>query len=159
MDARLNHSPAYYQWLRFNVYITTVDKKTWTNKEVYEAYKVRWQIEIIFKSWKSGFNLQHILHEGCRNEDRVRVSIFLMLFFICLFMKKIYVQYRKIIEIKHGRRISILKLSLYLSNNIKDIVAIPDKELAELIRSHCCYDKRSDRINMTDLFQKNKKLA
>ena len=43
-DARLNHSREYYQWLSFNVYITTVDEDVWTAKQVYQAYKVRWQI-------------------------------------------------------------------------------------------------------------------
>ena len=152
-DARLNHCQEYYRWLKFNVYITTVDKQIWTSKQVYAAYKVRWQIEIIFKSWKSGFNLQHILHEGCTNEHRVRVTIFLMLLFICLFMQKIYIRYKRVIEKTTDKKISLLKLSLYISNNLKEIIAIPDKLLKELIGLHCCYDKRSDRINMTDLYQ------
>jgi hypothetical protein len=155
-DARLNHSKEYYQWLRFNVYITTVDKDVWTAQQVYKAYRVRWQIEIIFKSWKTGFNLQHILHEGCTNEHRVRVTIFLLLLFMCLFMQKIYVRYKNVIENTNNKKISLLKLSMYASNNIKEIIAIPDKFLKEIIMLHCCYDKRSDRINMTDLYQQNK---
>ncbi len=155
-DARLNHSKEYYQWLKFNVYITTVDNDVWTAKEVYKAYRVRWQIEIIFKSWKTGFNLQHILHEGCTNEHRVRVTIFLLLLFICLFMQKIYVRYKNVIENKSNKKISLLKLSIYVGNNIKEIIAIPDKLLKEIIMLHCCYDKRSDRINMTDLYQQHK---
>jgi Transposase DDE domain len=152
-DARINHNKEYYEWLKYNAYITTVGKEVWAAAEVYKAYKVRWQIEITFKSWKSGFNLQHILHEGCTNENRVRVSIFLMLLFMCLFMHKIYVHYKEAIETKTNKRISLLKLSLYAGNNIKEILTIPDKILKELIGLHCCYDKRSDRINLTDLFQ------
>ena len=152
-DARLNHNKEYYDWLKFSVYITTADREVWTAAEVYKAYKVRWQIEVTFKSWKSGFNLQHILHEGCSNENRVRVSILLMLLFICLFMHKIYVQYKKAIETGTSKRISLLKLSLYVSNNIKEIMILPDKLLKELIGLHCCYDRRSDRINLTDLYQ------
>ena len=155
-DARLNHNKQYYEWLKYNVYITTVDKGRWAAKEVHQAYKVRWQIEIIFKSWKSGFSLQNILHEGCTNEHRVRVSIFLMLLFMCLFMHKIYVRYKKVIEKNSNKKISLLKLSLYVSHNLKEIIAIPDKFLKEIIVLHCCYDKRSDRINMTDLYQINK---
>jgi len=155
-DARLNHNKEYYQWLRFNVYITTVDKDVWTVYEVYKAYRIRWQIEIIFKSWKTGFNLQHILHEGCTNEHRVKVTIFLMLLFICLFMQKIYVRYKMVIERETTKRISLLKLSLYVNNNMKEIIAIPDKVLKEIITLHCCYDKRSDRINMTHLYQQHK---
>ena len=152
-DARLNHTKEYYEWLRFNVYITTVGKDLWTAQQVYKAYKVRWQIEIIFKSWKSGFNLQDILHEGCTDGNRVRVAIFLMLLFMCLFMQKIYMRYKNAIENKTDKKISLLKLATYSCNNIKEIMAIPDKFLKELITLHCCYDKRSDRINMTDLYQ------
>ncbi len=155
-DVRLNHSKEYYQWLRFNVYITTTDKEVWTAQQVYKAYRVRWQIEIIFKSWKTGFNMQHILHEGCTNEHRVRVTIFLLLLFMCLFMKKIYVRYKMVIEAIDNKRVSLLKLSMYVSSNIKEIIAIPDKLLKEIIMLHCCYDKRSDRINMTDLYQQYK---
>ncbi len=155
-DARLNHSKEYYQWLTFNIYITTVDKDIWTAMQVYKAYSVRWQIEIIFKSWKSGFSLQHILHEGCTNEHRVRVSIFLLLLFICLFMQKIYLRYKNVIEHTTGKKISLLKFSIYGFKNFREIIVIPDKLLKELIVLHCCYDKRSDRMNMTDLYQQNK---
>lgn len=155
-DARLNHCQQYYQWLTFNVYITTVDKNRWTARQTYKAYKVRWQIEIIFKAWKTGFNLQHVLQEGCTNEHRVRVSIFLVLLFMCLFMQKIYVRHKQRIEKNSYNTISLLKLSMFASNNIKEIIIIPDKRLREIIVRHCCYDKRSDRINMTDLYQQNK---
>lgn len=154
-DARLNHSKEYYGWLKFNVYITTVDKNVWSAQQVYKAYRVRWQIEIIFKSWKTGFNLQHILHEGCTNEHRVRVTIFLMLLFMVLFMQKIYVRFKKVIENATNKKISLLKLSIYVGNNIKEIIAIPDKLLKEIIMLLCCYEKRSDRMSMTDLYQKN----
>ena len=154
-DARLNHSNEYYQWLRFNVYITSVDKEVWTARQAYQAYKVRWQIEIIFKSWKTGFHLQHILHEGCTNEHRVRVAIFLTLMFMCLFLQKIYVRHKQAVE-KSDKTISLLKLSMYVSNNVKEIIIIPDKMLREIIVRHCCYDKRSDRTNMTDLYKQSK---
>ena len=152
-DARLNHSREYYRWLCFNVYITTVEDNVWTAQQVHQAYKVRWQIEIIFKSWKSGFNLQHILHEGCTNENRVRVTIFLMLLFMCLFMRKIYVKYKKPVELSTDKKISLLKLSVFVCKNIQEILALPDKLLKQIIELHCSYDKRSDRINMTDLYQ------
>lgn len=152
-DKRLNHSQQYYQWLGYSVYITTVDKEVWTSKELDKAYSVRWQIEIIFKSWKTGFHFQQMLHEGCTNEYRVKVSIFLMLLFICLFMQKIYIRYKDSIETKTGKRISLLKLSVFACNNLNDIFLLPDKILKQTIAAHCCYDKRSDRINMTDLYQ------
>jgi len=152
-DKRLNHTRQYYQWLGYSVYITTVEKQMWSPKQVAKAYSVRWQIEIIFKSWKTGFHLQAMLHEGCSNEHRVRVSILLMLLFICLFMQKIYIRYKTRIEATGEKLISLLKLSVFICNNLKEIFLLPDKQLKELIARHCCYDKRSDRINMTDLYQ------
>ena len=155
-DARLNHSKEYYQWLGFSVYITSVDKEVWSSRQVHEAYKVRWQIEIVFKSWKSGFNLQNILHEGCTNEYRVRVAIFLLLLFMVLFMQKIYVRYKSIIERTTDKNVSLLKLSIYVGSHIKEILAIPDKLLKEMIMLYCCYDRRSDRLNMAEKYQKYK---
>jgi hypothetical protein len=155
-DKRLHHSRQYYQWLGYSVYITDVEKQIWSPKEVAKAYSVRWQIEIIFKSWKTGFHLQDMLHEGCGNEHRVRVSILLMLLFICLFMQKIYIRYKTRIEATGEKLISLMKLSVFICNNLKEIFFLPDKQLKETIARHCCYDKRSDRINMTDLYQNSK---
>jgi hypothetical protein len=152
-DKRLNHSAVYYQWLGYGVYITSVPKDVWLPKQVAQAYGVRWQIEIIFKSWKSGFHLQKILHEGCTNEHRVRVSIYLMLLFICLFMLKIYLRYKDCIERKTGKIISLIKLSRFYYNNFNDIFSIPDKVIKNIIATQCCYDKRSDRIHLVDLFK------
>lgn len=155
-DKRLNHSREYYQWLGFSVYITTVDKDCWNTAEVAKAYSVRWQIEIIFKSWKSGFHMQHILHERCTNEHRVKVSIYLMLLFMCLFIQKIYVRYKDAIEKKTDKKISILKMAAFICNNINEIFSITNTHLKELITQHCCYEKRNDRINITDLYQNKK---
>ena len=153
-DKRLNHTPQYFQWLGYAVYITTVPNHVWTAKQAAEAYSVRWQIEIIFKSWKTGFRLQDMLHEGFHNEQRVRMSIWLMLLFICLFMQKIYLKYKDSIERKSKHRISLLKLASFMCRNMKDIFAMSDKNLKALIVRCCCYDKRFDRVNMADLYQK-----
>ena len=60
-DRRLNHRKEYYEWLNFTVYITTVDESTWSTEDIINAYRVRWQIEIIFKSWKSNMENRWII--------------------------------------------------------------------------------------------------
>lgn len=155
-DKRLNHSREYYQWLEYSVYITTVDDNIWAAKDVAKAYRVRWQIEIIFKSWKTGFHLQELLHEGCGNVHRVKVSIYLMLLFICLFMNKIYARYSYAIQKQTNKKISLLKLATFTAQHINEIFLLPQIRLKEIITKYCCYDSRHDRINMTDLYQKFK---
>lgn len=158
-DKRLNHSREYYHWLGYSVYITTADHNIWTAKDVAKAYRVRWQIETIFKSWKTGFHLQELLHEGYGNEHRVKVSIYLMLLLICLFMNKIYVHYRYTLQKQNNKKISLLKLTTFTAHHIMEIFLLPPIRLKELIIRYCCYDCRHDRINMTDLYQNISLLA
>ncbi len=150
-DKRLNHSRTYYQWLNYAVFVTNVGQEVWTAQQVTQVYKIRWQIEIIFKSWKSGFNLQHILREQCKNEHRIITAIFLMLLFICLFMQKIYLYYKKVVEKKKGRIVSLYKLSKYVAANLFLFFNMNRSQIVEQIGRYCCYEKRPDRTNLTDL--------
>ncbi len=152
-DKRLNHSKAYYQWLNYAVFITNVGQQVWTTKEVAKAYKIRWQIEIVFKSWKSSFNLQHIVEEPYRNVHRIRTAILLMLLFICLFIQKIYLYYKTVVQKVQNKTVSLLKLSRYVAANLIIFFSMNRNLLQEQIARHCCYEKRSDRTNMTDLIQ------
>ena len=38
---------------RFNIYITNASKEQLPTKQIFSAYRLRWQIELIFKYWKS----------------------------------------------------------------------------------------------------------
>lgn len=149
-DKRLNHSPDYYQWLGYSVFISNVDKETLSATEIGEAYKVRWQIELIFKSWKSGYGMQELLHEGCRNEHRVKASIYMLLLVICLVVQKVYVQYYHYIKNKYGKALSLLKLSEWMGRNLMLIIVLPPGEIKKRLAMNCCYEHRKDRINMHD---------
>lgn len=152
-DRRLNHCKEYYQWLNYACFITNVDQQVWTTNQVAQAYRVRWQIEMIFKCWKSGFNLQSILQHQYRNEHRIITAILLMLVFICLFMQKVYLQFSSAIKKIYGKAVSLFKLSTYVAANQYFLFNASRNKLLEQIARHCCYEKRSDRLNMADLIQ------
>lgn len=149
-DKRLNHSQDYYVWLWYNVFITNIPIEKMDGPAVADAYKIRWQIEILFKSWKSAGNLQQILHEGCTNICRVKTSIYLLLMFFCIIMEKVYVQYHKAINVKYNKWLSLFKVFMFTINNLTNLISSSAYKLKELLAKHCCYELRNDRINMTD---------
>lgn len=55
-----NVSKEYKLRSRFNLFITNVDAAILKTKDINYMYSLRWQIELIFKSWKSTFGIAHI---------------------------------------------------------------------------------------------------
>jgi len=157
-DKRLNHSKDYYRWLRYKVFITNVSPDKLTAEQTNEAYKVRWQIEMIFKAWKSGLHLQKAVHERCTNVYRVETSIYLLLMFFCLIVQKIYVLYDKAIKIYYKKYLSLFKLCSYTCFNLTYIIGLSKQKLKQTLVKYCCYEMRNDRLNMTELIL-NKKSA
>jgi Transposase DDE domain len=49
------HTPsqAHLTLLAWNLFITTVPETVWTAAAVWKVYAVRWQVELVFKAWKS----------------------------------------------------------------------------------------------------------
>ena len=152
-DKRLNHSADYYLWIRYNVFIANVQQEALSSKEIAEVYKVRWQIEILFKSWKSGGQLQAMLHDGCTNIYRVKTSIYLLLMFFCMMMQKVYVKHYKSIEKEYGKYVSVIKFMTYVCNNLMKVISASTVKLKQQLLKHCCYEQRNNRVNMAQLIQ------
>lgn len=45
---------------RYNVFITNVDRETLPVERIRKAYYLRWQIELVFKTWKSYFEINKV---------------------------------------------------------------------------------------------------
>ena len=149
-DKRLNHSAQYYTWLEYNVYITTVDDSIWSTEDVIQAYKVRWQIEIIFKSWKSGgLCMQELLHDRCTNAERVKTCICLMLLFVTLFCRKLYLPVlNQMIKQQGAVVISLIKMFTWVCENITDVLALSTTNFIRMVFDKCQYENRNKRHNM-----------
>lgn len=115
-------------------------------------YKLRWRIEIIFKSWKSnmGFNKIH-------NVSRIQLYVILIARFIMILICSQFI-FRpcRIIIIKQFKKyLSLIKVTHYFNRNpikINEIIiellsysGKPGKAMCALAR-YCSYDKRK-RIN------------
>lgn len=148
-DHRLNHSKDYYQLLGFSIYITNIPSGKCTPEEIFQLYKLRWCIEIIFKSWKSCFSLEKLIHRQCTNIIRVKCIIYLMLLYIYLFHVVWWNHCENEIEKNPAQKtLSILKMANFFRQHFTEILTLKsNKELLEQIKIHCTYDKRNDRDN------------
>ena len=128
-DKRLNHSKEYMESLDWAIFITNIESKVWSPKEILKAYRLRWHIEIIFKGWKSHLNMEKLVPEAPkanRNQEkylwrykcRVDSAILMMLIFITIFQVSIYTSLGLKIWQKSGKLISSLKLYAYIADQI-----------------------------------------
>lgn len=152
-DKRLNHNPEYYELLGYIIFITNVDDKTWNYKQVADAYRVRWNIEILFKSWKSGFHIQNILPEARKHTQRVESILYLMLIYITWFQMLIYIPLRWDKALKN-KQLSIIKTVKYITSQFINFITEPlSVKTKRKIFYYCCYDKRQDRLNAIELLE------
>ena len=159
-DKRLNHSKEYYCLLGYVVFITNVDKQTWNHTQVSEAYRLRWNIEIIFKSWKNGSGIETIIPGARTHTERIEGLLYLMLLYIAWFHMKVYAPLHRYVQTK-GKQLSIIKLATWVKPDLPtwihgDIATRAKKEMVQ----YCCYEKRTDRLNAVQrLEQFNQHLA
>ncbi|MEA3350711.1 MAG: IS4 family transposase [Chloroflexota bacterium] len=68
----------------FNLHITNAPSEAIPKRVVRQFYAIRWQIELIFKSWKSNFQLDKITG---RRPERIKCMIYAKLLFIFITTK------------------------------------------------------------------------
>lgn len=149
-NKKTNHDANYYYLLGYSIYVTNVDDKVWTAKEVGHAYKCRWYIEILFKSWKSCLKGHYLEPDRYATETSVKTHFYLLIIYVCLFVMPLYLILEKWIVInKLNLQISLLKLTAFLSINLNHIIT---KELNDNVLKSIAlftkYDQRSDRNNI-----------
>ena len=50
-------SQAYLTLMAWHLFITNVPAAVWPPKTVAVAYSLRWQVELVFRAWKSGLHV------------------------------------------------------------------------------------------------------
>jgi hypothetical protein len=145
-DRRLNPSKAHLALLGWDIFITNVPPEMLAAQQIAEIYDLRWRIEIIFKSWKSYFNIAHVPRA---NLIRVQAHVYAMLLFITIFQVHFFVKlYRENLE-KHGTQLSLLKVARFFKEHLWMLVLtrMNVDTVKEQIFYHCRYDSRTNRRN------------
>jgi len=114
--------------LKYAIFITNIPKEKVSAKMIGTLYKIRWQIELIFKEFKSLMNIDAI--EG-KNEATINTFIYGKLICILLItdIKRLAMIYAK----KVNRELSFVKLIKYLKYNQKLEKAILNGKILELL--------------------------
>jgi hypothetical protein len=158
-DRRINPSKEHLFLLGWNIFITNVEKEKLSDNEIALLYLIRWRIEIIYKSWKSHLRITNIPIGS--NKSRVEAFIYCILIFVLLFQVYFYECYLGKQKL-NPQSISLLKLMLFIIDNINIIIysfskgnsIVSNRSLKTQILYHCTYEKRTDRLNYSQLIQK-----
>lgn len=159
-DSRANPSKKHLFLLGWNIFITNVKKENLSSDEIAILYLIRWRIEIIYKSWKSHLRITNIPARA--NKLRVESFIYCLLIFILLFQVHFYEYYLRKQRRSNAQPISLLKLMLFIVNNINFIIYLnyfgnnqmKNKLLNKQVLYYCTYEQRNDRANYNQLIQK-----
>jgi hypothetical protein len=151
----------YKDRAHFNLFITNITNKVMEAEEIVKIYKMRWQVELIFKGWKSVFGIDNnnpMKHE--RLICLLNVRLLLILINWDLFMQKRSQLYKKT-----GRLLSVnkcfktsqensLELSQILMNNCKKLKSWI-RTMSNLFETHHWLEKKKNKIGLADLLLLN----
>jgi hypothetical protein len=148
----VNHDKLYYFLLGYSIYITNVQNTIWNYKQVAEAYAVRWQVEILFKSWKSGFYIDELIPYAASNAERIESILYLILLYLTWHQTLVYEKVRTYC-LEKDVEISILQLAKWsLANTMRWLTEKLTKHDKQEILYYCCYDTRR-RLNAVQRFK------
>jgi hypothetical protein len=124
-------SQEYLDWLSFGFYITNVSPQVWPSKVVGTVYRLRWQVELTFRNWKSLLKINVL--KGTRPE-RIRCMIYGRL--ITIIMLAIISSYASwYAEDYLHRELSLPKLINWLKRKGRFVNAMHDGTLEALLRN------------------------
>ena len=134
-DRSLRLSERYLKLLDWTILLTNVPAHHATAQQLLEAYGTRWQIEVLFKSWNSHFQVGQLPHS---NPIWVLIQISAKLLAIALLQNRfIALGYSET-----ATALRPLKISAYLSRLVPLIAASPDRNWLEHFLYFCRYDSR-----------------
>jgi len=147
-DRRCNISDENLQLLRWEIFITNILPTVWDAKTVCDVYRLRWRIEIIFKSWKSFFRITNVPDAKI---ERVECYLYFTLIAITLIHSYLYVKAHEYIYTQHNRFLSLLRFAKYMKEQAWTLpIHFSDADgrrtLFKQLAYYCVYDKRKNRI-------------
>ena len=148
-DRRTNPSKDHLFLMGWDIFITNVDRRMLSSEQIAKLYRLRWRIEILFKSWKSHF---HIMNVPKASVVRVLAYVYATLIFIVLFQAFVYIRLYN--ELRNNKnQLSLFKLSKFVKEQSWAMMSFfrEPNRLDEQILYHCTYEPRKKRLNYNQL--------
>ena len=134
-DRSRHPSQRYFKLLGWSILLTNVPAQQATAQQLLEAYGARWQIELLFKSWKSHFQIGRLPRS---NPLWVQIQLLAKLLAIALLQNR----FSPPLQTKETRHLSPLKIAAYLSRLLPLIAASPQQNWFDHFLYFCRYDSR-----------------
>lgn len=107
----------YKARMRLNIYITNVNNEQLSHQAIQEIYRLRWQIELMFKTWKSYAKMAETKPMKCRRFECLLLGKLIWFALQCRLVHIISYTY-----LKEGlTRISMMKLCNMLTKRVKTL--------------------------------------
>jgi hypothetical protein len=153
-DRRMNHSKQYYQLLDYVIFITNVGQQTWNHRQIADAYRVRWNIETLFKSWKSGFHIEKMIPDDRIHVQRTESILYLILLYLAWFQIMVYSPLLASTAQEQDKQLSIIKIVMLMRQKLLHwIYGHNDLNTQQELIYHCSYEKRKGRVNAKQFLQ------
>ncbi len=102
----------YKYRLHFSLFITNILQEIWNGNQILECYKLRWQIELIFKNWKSIEKIDQVKKvKQCRFESHLLISL---LYLLLIWQMLWYINIRLYTESNCRKMLSFYKVCIHL---------------------------------------------
>jgi len=154
-------SDKYKDRAHFNLFITNIGKEIIEDKAISSIYRIRWQVELIFKAWKSIFGIDN------NNPMKYERLICLLNARLLLIMINwdIFMNKRQELYTKTGRLLSINKCFKTLQENSKELTDILTnngkglvkwiRKIIHLFESHHWLEKKKKKLGLGEILTLN----
>ena len=156
---KANHSADYMRGLGWNFFVTNVGPHRWTVEDAVAVYRLRWRIEIVFKTLKSCFHAADQRAKRPMPVARVRMMILGWLIYSALVVEPTYRYFAARMHRQENRSggasgtspgvaLSLLKYGTWLRMHYVEILMHDSlAAFTERVARHCVYDTRTDRMS------------
>lgn len=150
-DKKQQMSDSKKELLHWSVMVTNIAKDKVDIDQIFKLYTLRWQIELLFKTWKSRFGINKVLKKySGKDPNKVLILYTLFLLFHTAIYRPLHVKYAKIMKDEFNRDLSLQKFATLVMSHLEAFCK-GNTNLTELVLKLGCHDKSRAKINHRQL--------